>query len=325
MKKIFLFLIIFILFGATACNTLQKKELEKTSVRLKWLNQAQFAGIYVAKEKGFYEKEGLDVEIKEGGVDSPSIQDVLSGNSDFGIAGADDLIVAVSKGNPIKAVAVIYKISPVTYFSLKEKGIEKPQDLIGKNVGIKSGTGTTYSYYAMLKNLGIDKSKINERAVGYDLNMLYNGTVDVWPGFRINEPLTAIEQGYEVNELYPEDWGVSLYADVIITTNEKIEKNPEQVRKFVKATMEGWQYTIENEDEADNITMAYAINSNKEHQKAMLHASVPLINTGDSPIGMMEKTKWENAYKILKENNLIENEFEIEDAYTTQFFGEFEG
>ena len=77
------------------------------SVNLKWLHQAQFAGIYTANEKKFYEKEGLDVTIKKGGPDAPSINAVLSGATDFGIAGDDDLLVAICKGSPILAIAVI--------------------------------------------------------------------------------------------------------------------------------------------------------------------------------------------------------------------------
>ncbi len=310
-------LLISMILLVSSCSTHTPEELKPVKVRLKWLHQAQFAGNYIAKEKGFYEDNGLDVELLEGGVDHPAIPDVLSGNSDYGIAGADDLIVAVSEGKLVKAIAVIYKYSPVTYFSIDES-IKTPYDFIGKKIGIKTGTGTTYSYVSMINNLDIDRSRIEEIEIGDDLEELYEGKVDVWPGFRINEPKTAEEAGYEVYQVYPEDWGVSVYADVLFTTREKIDNNPDEVKAFVQSTLQGWDYVIENEQETIDIVMQY-INTSREHQEYMLEKSIPLIHTGDSQIGYMEEESWKNQVDLLVENKVIESPLNISRSFTNEF------
>jgi len=317
MKKIIL--LISLMLVLAGCSQHVEIELKPVNVRLKWVHQAQFAGMYVAEEKGFYEKYGLDVTLKEGGVDFPSISDVLSGNSEFGVAGADDLIVAVSEGKPVKAIAVIYKRSPVVYFALNITRIKTPYDFIGKKVGMKHGTGTSYSYYAMLSNLGINSSLIKEVNVTYDLTPFYNREVDVWPGFRINEPRLAEEQGYNLNMIYPEDWGIIMYADVLFTTLENIENNPDIVRGFVKATLKGWEYAIESEEEALTITMHYAKETSRHHQRFMLENSIPLIHTGDSQLGMMDNSVWEDMILILTENNILKTRLDPSLIYTNEF------
>src|SRR6056297_729626 len=96
---------------------------EQVSVRLKWFNQAQFAGFYVAKEKGFYEDAGLDVSIQPGGSDFPAIQMVAGGDEQFGVTSADQILTARSKGVPIVALAVLYRKSPFVLFALESSGI----------------------------------------------------------------------------------------------------------------------------------------------------------------------------------------------------------
>ena len=297
----------------------ESKELNDVSVNLKWLHQAQFAGNYVAEAKGYYKDEGINISILRGGVDSPAIARVLSGEADFGIAGADDLIVSIDNGEPIKAIAAIYKLSPVVYFSLSESNITTPYDFVNKTIGIKPGTGTDYSYIAMLGKLNINRSEITEVDVGYDLSLLYNGDVAVWPGFRINEPHVAEQAGYNVSLIRPEDWGVIMYADVLFTTLDFIDENPEIVEGFVKATLKGWEYAIENEEETIDITMNYVEDDNREHQEFMLSESIPLIHTGTSKLGYMKQEIWESIINILILNEVISTEPSIESIYTNEF------
>jgi ABC-type nitrate/sulfonate/bicarbonate transport system substrate-binding protein len=192
---------------------------------------------------------------------------------------------------------------------------------VGKKIGIKKGSGTFYSYVSMLEYLNINRNEITEVEIAYDLTSFYNKEIDVWPGFRINEPNTAMENGYEVEIIGPEDWGVTMYADVIVTTVDNINNNPKQVRSFVEATLKGWQYAIENEEETVDIIMNYAIDSSRSHQQNMLASSIPLIHTGDSRLGVMEPKVWENMITILSNNNIIETEVKIEDIFTNEFVG----
>ena len=164
---------------------------DAVTVRLKWFNQAQFAGFYVAQEKGFYKSAGLDVNIQPGGPDFPAVQMVTGGNEQFGVTGADQILIARSKGVPIVALAVIYRRNPFVLFSLAEVRHQDAGRLVGKKVGVKIGGNEELIYRAVLAKAKIDKSQLTEIPVKFDITPLLTGTIDVWPGYLINEVLAA--------------------------------------------------------------------------------------------------------------------------------------
>ena len=212
---------------------------DSVTIRLKWFNQAQFAGFYVAKDKGLYASAGLDVDIQPGGPDFPAIQMVAGGNEQFGVTAAEDILIARSKGVPVVALAVIYRRNPFVLFSLAKSGIRAPADYVGRNVGVKIGGNEELIYRAVLAKAKIDKSKLTEIPVKFDLAPLLSGTVDVWPGYLINEVLAAREKGFDVNVVSPSDYGIHLYADTLFTTERMLQEKPDVVRKFVAATLAG--------------------------------------------------------------------------------------
>ncbi len=321
--------IIVVIAGFSIALFVRKQGLEsqssieptKVTVQLKWEHQAQFAGIYVAKEKGLYEEQGLDVTIERGGPDAPPLPRVLSNKAEFGVAGADDVLVAVSEGKSVRAVAAIYQESPVVYFALKESGIETPYDFVGKRVGVRKGTGTYFTYIAMLSNLGIDQSKIIEvPAATTEITPLLEKKVDVLPGFRTNEPKIANRMGYAVNLIKPEDYGVDIYADVLVATQDTIYQKPELTRTFVKATLAGWEWAVQNQEETADIVMKYAAGTTREHQEDMLQETAELIKRSPTvKIGQMNFSKWNRTYSLLRQYDVIKNDFDIRQAYTTDF------
>lgn len=304
-------------FGFTNGNI--QKNLEDINVKLKWTHQAQFAGNYVAAEKGFYFREGIKANLIPYSEEDKTIDAVVAGRATFGITGADELLLAREKGLPVKAVAVIYKINPVCAYSLKESGITKPSDFIGKTVGLEKGINVEYLYAAMMGKLGIDRTKINEVTIGFTAAELLRGETDVSTGYIINEPHQAIEAGKDVNIILMADYGVNMYADVLFATEETIKEKPFLVEGFVRATLDGWQFAIENIDKAVDITLNYATESTKNHELYMLSASIPLISDGESPLGWMGKNKWEQAASILFEQKILSKEISVTDAYTMEF------
>src|SRR5471030_2636402 len=135
---------------ALLCASVAAHAADAVTVRLKWFNQAQFAGYYVAKEKGYYQEAGLEVSIQPGGPDFPAIQMVAGGNEQFGVTSADQILVARGKGVPVVAVAVLYRKSPFVLFSLKQSGIDKPEKFREKKIGVKLGGNEELIYRAML-------------------------------------------------------------------------------------------------------------------------------------------------------------------------------
>src|SRR5437868_9569075 len=176
---------------------------DAVSVRLKWFNQAQFAGFYVAQEKGFYKDAGLDASIKPGGPDFPAIQMIVGGDEQFGVTSADQILVARSKGVPVVALAVLYRKSPFVLFSLKASGVDTPEKFRGRKVGVKLGGNEELIYRAILKKTAVANGDLTELPVKFDMTPLLTGQIDVWPGYVINEVITAREKGFDVNIIWP--------------------------------------------------------------------------------------------------------------------------
>ncbi|MBW2981639.1 ABC transporter substrate-binding protein [Candidatus Woesearchaeota archaeon] len=320
MKKIIsgiLLALILVLF-LTGCVP-QEPSKDQVNVRLKWLHQAQFAGFYTAEQKGFYEENGIDVTLNPGGVDFPAVQMVSSGGEQFGITGADQILLAREKGIPVVALAVIYRKSPFVLFALKDSGITEPEDFVGKNIGVKLGGNEELTYRAMMRNAGVDTAEVTETPVKYDISPLLSGQINVWPGYAINEPITAQEKGYDVNIIWPSDYGVNLYADTLFTTEDMIENNPDLVKRFVEATLEGWNYAYNNQDEAVTYTLIYSDQLTKEHETEMMQASLELLKPDEKPIGTMDREIWEDMQKLLVDNGFMENPVDIDKVYTNQF------
>ena len=307
---------IVLLVSITLCATARA---DSVTVRLKWLNQAQFAGFYVAQEKGYYKSEGLDVNIQPGGPDFPAVQMVAGGNEQFGVTGADQILIARSKGVPVVALAVIYRRNPFVLFSLAKSGIKSPADYVGKKVGVKIGGNEELIYRAVLAKAKIDKSALTEVPVKFDMTPLLTGSVDVWPGYLINEVLAAKEKGFDVNIVDPSDYGIDLYADTLFTTETVLKQKPDVVRKFVAATLQGWSTAIAAPEEAAKITVKYGDKLNYDHELAMMKASAPLLKPDSKPVGFMDEAGWSSAQKLLLAAQFQKQAVDVAKAFTTKF------
>ena len=317
---IFVVLVVFALMVGSFFMFFDKEQnLEDVTLKLKWVHQAQFAGNYVAKEKGFYADEGLNIILEEFSFENPTIDAVINGDATFGITSANEIVMARSNGLPLQAFAVIYKISPDCAYSLKESEITIPQDFVGKTVGIEPGVSGENLYYIMMDRLGINRSEINEIYIGYDATELLSGGTDVSLGYVINEPHQVIEAGHEVNIIMFSDYGAKQYADVLFATEDTINNNPELVESFLKATLDGWRYAFENREEAVDIVLEYATDRTRSHETYMLEKSMPLIHTGESVFGMMEESEWENVQIMLLEEGTLEEPIELSQSYTFKF------
>src|SRR5271156_2764423 len=292
---------------------------DSVTLRLKWLNQAQFAGFYVAKEKGYYKSEGLDVNIQPGGPDFPAVQMVTGGNEQFGVTAADQILIARSKGVPVVALAVIYRRNPFVLFSLAKSGIKTPADYVGKKVGVKIGGNEELIYRAVLAKANIDKSNLTEIPVKFDMTPLLTGTVDVWPGYLINEVLAAKEKGFDVNVIYPADFGIDLYADTLFTTEKMLREKPDVVRNFVAATLKGWDTAIAAPEDAAKTTVKFGGDKlTYDHELAMMKASLPLLKPDGKPVGYMDEAGWDAAQKLLLGAGFQKQPVNVAEAFTAK-------
>jgi ABC-type nitrate/sulfonate/bicarbonate transport system substrate-binding protein len=294
--------------------------LYPVSIRLQWIHQAQFAGIYAAKVNGYYRDAGLDVSVYQGGADLNAIKLVASGSNDFGIWTADQLVLARAQGIPIKGVAAIFQKSLACFIAKASSHISSVRDFPHHTVGVSYGYDNETLYIEMLKRAGVPRSTIHETPVQYDLARFWDGEVDVWPSYLINQPITAKELGVPITIIDPEDYGIRSYSDILFTTDSMIKDHPDIVAKFVEATQKGWNWALDNPDSATALVLKQDQHLNWDHERSMLEIESKLVRPDKGFIvGTMETTRWSSIYSMLNDQDAIRNPLAVTDVYSTQF------
>ena len=316
-RNLLLSSLLILLIGCAGTPSPTDVPLTPVTVQLAWTHQAQFAGMYAADQKGYYSAEGLAVTFIEGGSQVDKLTPVLDGTAQFGVGGADELILARSEGKPLRAIAVIYRRSPVVFISLAEKGITRPQDFVGQT--IRAPSNIAPSLRAMLARVGIAPDQYTIVDLPSDLTMFASGDVSVW-GIFLNSFLVTIQQaGYQLNLIYPDDYGVHFYADTLFTTDGLIATNPELVRRFTRATLKGWTYAVENPAEVPALVQKYKPDADATIENARIVASLPLVNTGEDHIGWMKPEVWAGMEQTLRQQGVITATLDVTQVYTLQF------
>jgi len=299
---------------------------DKIAVQLPWVHEALFGGFYGAEQQGFYSEEGLEVTfVPRPSLGSDTIATVLDGTADFGLDYGAGLVISRAQGRPTVAIATIYRRHPLAFITLAESGLRRPQDLPGHTIRKLVPGSSATALVAMMTRLGLDPHSVEQVDVGYDLAPFFNGELDIWPGYLPNEPLTAREQGREVNLILPDDYGIHLYGDVLFASDQLIEDDPDLVLRFLRATLRGWQWAIENPEEAGALALKYDSTLDAAQQAAMMEASAPLVYTGEDDIGWMRAEVWEGIYDILEEQGLLDQPFDVHQAYTMEFLQQIYG
>ncbi len=299
-----------------------KEPPDQVSVQLKWIHSVQFAGMYVAEQKGFYADENIAVTLNTGGPDVDELESVASGRDDFGIISAPVALRAASTGTDTTAIAVIFRINPTVYFTMADSGIETPEDFVGKKVRRAS---TDFILPAMMSNLGIDMDQLQAAPPDLEMDAFFSGEVDVWHGYLTNQVIAARNEGYKLKIFYPDNYGVHVYNDIIITAARLIDENPGLVERFLRATLRGWRYAIENPDEAVAIALQYDDTLDKEHGELVMEAQVPLIHTGIDNIGYMQEEVWEDMYQMMLAQGILDVPVDPKTAYTMDFLNKVYG
>jgi NitT/TauT family transport system substrate-binding protein len=319
-----LFGLFFVFIIVAACPEKKEKRLpDKIVLQLKANHQAQFAGFYLAKEEGYYKRENLDVQFVEGGQGIDNVRTVIEGRADFGVVAPEDILIKQSEGSDIRAVAAIYQRSAVVFVSMENSGIRRPVDFKGRTIAAAGG-GTVRDFefrlHVLMKKTGLDLSRI--RIVPYDPNFkdFYSGEVDITPAYLTGGVVKMRQKGCKINLIWPDDYGIHFYSDILMTTRQMIEKYPDQVSRFVKASIAGWRDAIGDPARAVRITMKYARIQDKTLQTAMMEAMLPYVHTGEAQIGWMKSETWRHMHDIMLEQGILPAPLpDLNKAYTTQF------
>jgi NitT/TauT family transport system substrate-binding protein len=265
-----------LLLGASAADA-----DDKVSIRLKWLHQAQFAGYYVARDKGFYKDEKLDVTINPGGPQIVAENLVASGADDFAHGGGlETAMTGREKGLPIVIIASLFQKTPFMLVAKPESGITKLEDFPGKKVSMWY-TGMQYIVRGMLRARGIDPARITEVPQPVTMAPFIRGEVDVASVTPYNELQSLYAAGHKNLVLFdPADYGIVIPRDPIVTSEKMIKERPEVVQRFLRATLRGWKYAVENQEETIDIVMKQNASLKRDHQEAMLREVTKLLIWG---------------------------------------------
>jgi diguanylate cyclase (GGDEF)-like protein/PAS domain S-box-containing protein len=219
---------------------------EKISLQLKWLHSFQFAGYYAAKEKGYYAEENLDVAIHERIPGISNIDQVLKDESQYGVADTG-LLEQRLAGKPLVVLASIFQHSPLVYLTLKDSGIVSPYELRGKRVMEDSYDNAPL--LAMLYEAGIAKDEFTHLDNTFNPDDLINGKTDAMVSYLTDQVDYFKKKGVEINIINPRNYGVDFLSDNLFTTEQEIARHPERVRRFLRASLKGWDYALKHQDE----------------------------------------------------------------------------
>ena len=273
-----------VFFLVMAVDSLCFSAPRHVSVQLKWTHQAQFAGFYVAQESGYYAKEDLAVDLLPGGPKVDQMQALMEGRADFVVLSPEYIIIKRSQGILIKAIAAIYRRSAVVYVSMADSGIIRPRDFLGKTVAAVGKYGSVVDFefqlVAMMKNLGLDMSKVN--MVPYDAQYegFCSGQVDVTAAYMTGGVIKLRQKGFHLNIIWPGNYRVRFYSDILAVTDKMADENPDLATRFLRATLKGWREAIGNPEKAVDMVMKYAEIKDRALQSDMLEAMLPLVHTG---------------------------------------------
>lgn len=310
-------LLLFVFISACASSDSVPSELTPITVQLGSSHQALYAGLYVAEQNGYFAEEGLEVSFIEGDAFTDLTAPLLEGTAQFGLMGASAVILArAEEQQPIRAIAAVLRRDPIVFFSLEDSGIIQLEDFINKRVFVTERVSPRL--YAMLGHAGIDSDTVTQVSTG-GVAALYSGDVDVASGLITSTVLSAMRNGYSVNIIYPDNYGVHFYSVVVYTTDAYISTNPNVVTRFLQAALRGWTFAVENPQAVGALVTLYNPASDPEFETASMTAYLPYIHTGEEHIGWMKAEIWGGMAVTMLEQGELAASAVIDELYTMEF------
>jgi ABC-type nitrate/sulfonate/bicarbonate transport system substrate-binding protein len=300
------------------------QELKEVSVVLDWTPNTNHTGLYVAKEKGYFEEEGLDVEILlpgEAGAD----QLVASGQTEFGISYQESITQARIQDVPLVSIAAIIQHNTSGFASPVEKNITSPKDFEGKTYGGWGSPIEEAVITSLMEEENADVSKVNFVNIGdsdfftavkrdIDFAWIYYGWTGIEAELR-NEP---------INMVYLTDYSEKLdyYTPVLATSEQMIKEQPDVVKAFVKAVSKGYQFAIEHPEEAADILLAEVPDLDEQLVKKSQQWLADKYQDDAPRWGEQKAEVWKNYSEWMYEHGLLEKELDVDKAFTNEFLPE---
>ena len=293
--------------AAIACGSTAASAQDKLTLQLKWVTQAQFAGYYVAKDKGFYKDAGLDVTVKAGGPDINPSQVIAGGGADVIVDWMPSALATREKGVPLVNIAQVFKRSGMMLTCRKDSGIKTPKDFKGRTLGVWF-YGNEYPFLSWMDKLGYkttgDTDSVKVLKQGFNVDPLLQKQADCISTMTYNEYWQLIEAGMKTDQLIVfkyEDQGVATLEDGLYTTEKNIAdpKMADKLTRFLKASMKGWEYAVKNQAEAVQIVLDNDASGaqTKAHQTTQMLEVAKLVEGGKT--GYLDPKAYERTVQTL--------------------------
>ncbi|GAA0729169.1 ABC transporter substrate-binding protein [Clostridium malenominatum] len=303
-----------------------KKELKKVSIQIDGAAVPYYAPLYVAKEKGYFKEQGLDVEFYYAAA-AEIVKNVAAGNVEFGFPNADSVLIAKTQGIPVKVVHTTYQNGLGAAIFKTSQGIKTPADFKGKKVAVTSlGSPNYIQLQVMLKEAGLtlDDIKVEVIGTGAIVNALVTDQIDVMV-FSMLRTIELKNQGVDVSEIRSDDFLPS-HGNVLIASDKLTKENPQLIEGFKTALNKGIQYIVDgNAEEAVNLSIEKYAQSFKGKEatitKILNEVFVPYLwqseNTKKNGLGAADLEKWNKSIKILNEYKVIDKTFDAKELIYT--------
>ncbi|WP_342563452.1 ABC transporter substrate-binding protein [Paenibacillus sp. FSL R7-0345] len=295
-------------------------------LQLKWVPQAQFAGYFLAQDKGYYAEEGLNVEILPGGPDIVPEQQVAGGSAEIGVDWVASLLTSQEQEMPLVQIAQIYQKSGLVLVSKKEAGINGPADLKGKKVGNWMG-GNEFELLALFDKYQLDPNKdLNFTKQGFTMDQFLGGEIDAASAMTYNEYQVVLESGVkaeDLNVIDMNDEGVAMLEDNLFANKEWLADNKETAAKFVRASLKGWKDAIADPEAAVDSVMKLAEegSTSREHQLTMMTEVAKLIQPEGfdiAKLGYTDAAAFQQTADIALKFGVIKEASDVNEAYTNE-------
>ncbi len=294
----------------------------KLSVALDWYPNSDHAGLYMAQEKGYYRDEGLDVDLYVPSNPEDVLKLVGSGKDAFGISYQSDVLLAAGEGIPVKSVAALVQHPLNSVMTLKSSNITRPKQLEGKKVGYPGIPGHEALLSTMMEKDGGSIGKVELVNVGYDLvQALIGKKVDAALGaYWTHESIMAEQQGFPVDVMRVEKWGVPDYYELVMVTNDKTAKEqPDVVKAFLRATAKGYNDAIKDPEKALDLLVKANPETDRKMEEVGIRLLMPLWSEGAPAFGWQTRERWQGYADWMRQMKLLTANVNVDSVFTTEF------
>lgn len=286
---------------------------EKVAYRLKWLINTSTAGDVFALDQGLFSRHGLDVTVKAGGPERDAIRELELGYAQFGVASADQVIRALSKGASVVVLAQLFQINPLQWiYRPDDISLTRIQDLEGRTIGITYGGNDETIMRALLASAGMDESKVRLASVRYDYTPFFQSQVPIWPVYRNTQGVFLTDKlataGERVAFFDPSAYGIRFVANSVVTSRRMIDQHPQTVQGFIQALLAGWQAAMQpaNENEVIRAVAEHDRDTPPGVMRRQLVVTRQMIQPDpDIPVGHIDIPAWRQTEQIMLQQRLI--------------------